>query len=85
MCKSIYIRSRRACDKFASTDVFLAIWRREGGTRYSMLEINILPSVKTIYVNLGPIIESKASINGNYCILKMIFLEQLQLNYNNDF
>ena len=34
-CKSIYIRSHRACDKFASTDVFLAIWRREGGTRYN--------------------------------------------------
>ena len=50
-----------------------------------IVKINILLSIKTIYVNLGPIIESKASINGNYCILKMIFLEQLQLNYNNDF
>ena len=42
-----------------------------------MLEINILLSVKTMYINLGPIIESEASINGNYRILKMIFLEQL--------
>ena len=50
-----------------------------------MLEIDILPSIKIIYVNLGPIIESEASINGNYCVLKTIFLEQLQLNRNNDF
>ena len=27
----IYIRSRRACDKFASTYVFLAVWRRGAG------------------------------------------------------
>jgi len=30
-----------------------------------------------MYINLGPIIESEASISGNYYILKMIFLEQL--------
>ena len=29
--------------------------------------------------------ESEASINGNYRVLKTIFLEQLQLNRNNDF
>jgi len=40
-----------------------------------MPEINILPSIKTMHVNLGPIIESKASISGNYYILKTIFLE----------
>ena len=50
-----------------------------------ILEINILLSIKIIYINLGPIIESEASINSNYCILKTIFLEQLQLNYNNNF
>ena len=50
-----------------------------------MLKINILLSIKTTYINLGPIIESKASINRNYYILKIIFLEQLQLNYNNNF
>ena len=50
-----------------------------------ILKIDILLSTKTTHVNLGPIIESKASINSNYCILKTIFLEQLQLNYNNDF
>jgi len=50
-----------------------------------MLEINILLSAKTTHINLGPIIESKASINGNYYILKTIFLEQLQLNHDNDF
>jgi len=48
-------------------------------------KINILLSIKTTYINLGPIIESEASINGNYYILKTIFLEQLQLNYNNNF
>ena len=50
-----------------------------------MLKIDILPSVKITHVNLGPIIESKASINGNYYILEMIFLKQLQFNYDNDF
>jgi len=50
-----------------------------------MPEIDILPSVKTMYVNLGPIIESEASISGNYYILKTIFLEQLQLNRDNNF
>ena len=50
-----------------------------------MPEINILPSVKTTYINLGPIMESEASINGNYRVLETIFLEQLQLNRDNDF
>ena len=50
-----------------------------------MPEINILPSTKTMHVNLGPIIKSEASINGNYCVLKTIFLEQLQLNCDNNF
>jgi len=50
-----------------------------------MPEINILLSVKIIYINLGPIMESKASIISNYRVLKTIFLEQLQLNCNNDF
>ena len=42
-----------------------------------MLEIDILLSVKIMYINLGPIMESEASINSNYYILKTIFLEQL--------
>jgi len=50
-----------------------------------MPKIDILPSIKTTYINLGPIIESEASINGNYRVLKTIFLEQLQLNHNNNF
>jgi hypothetical protein len=37
ICKSIYIRSRRACNKFASTRVFLAVWRRGGGIRYNLV------------------------------------------------
>jgi hypothetical protein len=48
-------------------------------------EINILLLVKTTYINLGPIIESKAFINSNYHVFKTIFLKQLQLNYNNNF
>ena len=50
-----------------------------------ILKIDILLSIKTTHINLGPIIESEASINGNYCVLKIIFLEQLQLNRDNDF
>ena len=50
-----------------------------------MPEINILLFIKITHVNLGPIIESEAFINSNYCILKTIFLKQLQLNHNNDF
>jgi hypothetical protein len=50
-----------------------------------MPKIDILLSIKTTYINLGPIIESKASINSNYRILKTIFLEQLQLNRDNNF
>jgi hypothetical protein len=48
-CKSTYIRSRRACDKFASTDVFLAIWRREGGTRYKFILFYI---IKLLFLTL---------------------------------
>ena len=50
-----------------------------------MPKINILLFVRITYVNLGPIIESKAFINGNYYILKMIFLKQLRFNRDNDF
>ena len=42
-----------------------------------MPEINILLSAKITHINLGPIIESEASISGNYYVLKTIFLEQL--------
>jgi len=38
-CKSIYIRSRRACDKFASTLSLLAVWRRGGGPRYTYIPV----------------------------------------------
>ena len=50
-----------------------------------MPEIDILLFIKTMHVNLGSIMKSKASINNNYYILKIIFLEQLQLNHNDDF
>ena len=42
-----------------------------------MPEINILLFIKIMYVNLGPIIKSKTFINGNYRVLKTIFLKQL--------
>jgi len=40
-----------------------------------MPEIDILLFIKITYINLGPIMESEASINGNYHVLKIIFLE----------
>jgi len=40
-----------------------------------MPEIDILLFIKTMHINLGPIIESEAFINSNYRILKTIFLE----------
>ena len=40
-----------------------------------ILKIDILLSVKITHINLGPIIESKASINNNYYVFKIIFLK----------
>ena len=40
-----------------------------------MLKINILLFIKITHVNLDPIIDSKAFINNNYYIFKIIFLE----------
>ena len=37
--------------------------------------VNILPYGKTEYITLGPILDSKASINSNYYIIENIFLE----------
>ena len=39
-----------------------------------MLIVNVLPYIKIEYVNLGPILDSKASISSNYYILENIFL-----------
>ena len=50
-----------------------------------MLVVNILPYKRTEYITLGPILNSKASINGNYYIIKNIFLDQLQYNYKTAF
>ena len=50
-----------------------------------ILIVNILPHKRTEYVTLGPILNSKASINGNYYIIKNIFLDQLQYNYKTAF
>jgi hypothetical protein len=50
-----------------------------------MLVVDILPYGKTEYITLGPILNSKASINGNYYIIENIFLNQLQYNYETAF
>ena len=42
-----------------------------------MLVVNILLYRRTEYITLGPILNSKVSINGNYCVIKNIFLDQL--------
>ena len=47
-CKSTYIRSRRACDKFASTRVFLAEWRRQGGNVTIVLANLLEPGVWSV-------------------------------------
>jgi len=39
-----------------------------------MLIVNVLPYIKIEYINLGPILDSKASISSNYYILENIFL-----------
>jgi hypothetical protein len=50
-----------------------------------ILAVDILPHGRTEHVTLGPILDSKAFINGNYCIMENIFLEQLQYNRETTF
>ena len=50
-----------------------------------MLVVDILPPVRLKHVILGPILESEALINSNYCVIENIFLRQLYLDYNKDF
>jgi len=40
-----------------------------------ILVVNILPYRRIEYITLGPILDSKASINSNYYIIENIFLE----------
>jgi len=40
-----------------------------------ILAVNILPYRTIEYITLGPILDSEASINGNYRIIENIFLE----------
>ena len=40
-----------------------------------MLIVNILPYRSIKHITLGPIFNSKAFINGNYCIIENIFLD----------
>ena len=50
-----------------------------------MLVVNILPYRRTEHITLGPILDSEASINGNYYIIENIFLDQLQYNCETTF
>ena len=50
-----------------------------------MLVIDVLYYKRTEYITLRPILDSKASINSNYYIIKNIFLNQLQYNYETAF
>jgi len=50
-----------------------------------MLVVDILPYRRTEYVTLRPILNSEASINGNYYIIENIFLNQLQYNRETTF
>jgi len=40
-----------------------------------ILAVNVLPYRKIEHVTLGPILDSKASINGNYRVMENIFLD----------
>jgi len=40
-----------------------------------ILVVNILPYRRTEHITLGPILDSKASINGNYYVIENILLE----------
>ena len=40
-----------------------------------ILAIDILPYKRTKHIILKPILDSEAFINGNYCIIKNIFLD----------
>ena len=42
--------------------------------------VDVLPYKRTKYITLGPILDSEAFINGNYHVIKNIFLDQLQYN-----
>ena len=42
--------------------------------------VDVLPHGRTEHVTLGPILDSEASINGNYRVMENIFLDQLQYN-----
>ena len=47
--------------------------------------VDVLPHGRTEHVTLGPIFNSKASINSNYYVIENIFLDQLQYNYKTAF
>jgi len=47
--------------------------------------VNILPYRRIEYITLGPILDSEAFINGNYCVIENIFLDQLQYNRETTF
>ena len=50
-----------------------------------ILAVNILPYGRIKHITLKPILDNKAFINGNYCIIKNIFLDQLLYNHKTAF
>ena len=40
-----------------------------------ILVVNVLPYRRIEHITLGPILNSEASINGNYCVIENIFLD----------
>ena len=50
-----------------------------------MSVVDVLPHGRTEHVTLGPILDSEASINGNYRVMENIFLDQLQYNHKTAF
>ena len=47
--------------------------------------VDVLPYGRIEHVTLGPIFNSKVSINSNYCVIENIFLDQLQYNHKTAF
>jgi hypothetical protein len=66
--------------------VVYSIFNSNADIKYPyILAVDILPYKKTEYITLGPILDSKTSINSNYYIMENIFLKQLQYNYKTAF
>jgi len=71
------------CAYFAAVD---GIFNFDADIKYlHMPVVDVLLYERTEHVTLGLIFNSKAFINGNYCVIENIFLDQLQYNYETAF